>query len=114
MRSLVVSFLACLPTLVSAQVWGDENGCRIALGNPPESDLAFILRPDRIERYESICPIVAVTPLDGGSVRLTTECSGEGETWPVDYVLLPWNDRGRLQIHDAEYPEYKFKLGLCE
>lgn len=105
--------LAAGPALAQT-AFGDDGGCARVRGEAPQGDMVFILWPDRVERWESSCDIVATERLDAASVLLRTECSGEGETWEQRYVMAPLPDGAGFVIGPEEYPDVRFEVRLCQ
>ena len=104
------SLLPC--AAVSQDAWGDAAGCARVAGEPPQSDMLFVLWPDRIERWEANCRI---TGFDGDlNTRgvIETECSGEGETWSQLYGITPLGD-GAYAIWPAAAPDFITELRRC-
>lgn len=115
MRAIAATVvLACAPLSAVAQdAWGDVGGCARVAGLPEPSDMVFILWPDRIERWESICQIVGFDgDLNTRSVILTA-CEGEGETWNQSYGMTPVGD-DLYAIWPVEYPDAITELRKCE
>jgi hypothetical protein len=97
-----------------AGVYGNEGGCRRVAGQPEGTDLVFILAPDRIERYESTCPITRlVLDGEGAPAQADVTCSGEGETWTDSYLLSPLPGEDGYIIGPAEYPDIRFEVRPC-
>jgi hypothetical protein len=113
-RILFGAAIAALPVSAHAQqAWGDDGGCARVAGDPSNTDLVFILWPDRIERWESTCRITGFDgDLNTQSV-IETECNGEGETWTQSYGMAPVGD-DLYTIWPVDAPEYITELRLCE
>lgn len=106
--------LSLAATPIAAQtIYGDEGGCRRAAGQPEGTDLVFVLYPDRIERWESSCPIVGMERTDATRVVLITQCTGEGETWEQRYVMEPLSGEDGFLIGPDEYQDIRFEVRPC-
>jgi hypothetical protein len=114
-RTSIVAVVLCLGALpASAQtIYGDEGGCRRAAGQPEGTDLVFLLYPDRVERWESSCRIVATERVDAENLVLTTQCNGEGETWEQRYVMQPLVSGDGFRVGPVEYEDIRFELRPC-
>jgi hypothetical protein len=94
--------------------YGDDGGCRRLAGQPEGTDLVFILTPDRIERWESACPITRWrVDGSGNPVQADVTCSGEGETWTDSYLLSPLPGEDGYLIGPAEFPDIRFEVRPC-
>jgi hypothetical protein len=77
-------------------VWDAEGG-----SCDPASELRVEIGPDRIEFYESVGEVTAVTEEDG-RVLADLALEGEGETWANSLALSL--DGERLSIDDPDAP----------
>lgn len=93
--------------------YGDEGGCRRLAGQPVTTDMVFILAPDRVERWESTCPITRIM-VDGDTpVQIDVACSGEGETWTDSFLLSPLPGEDGYLIGPVGEPGIRFEIRRC-
>lgn len=95
----------------TATPWGDEAGCAAVAGEAVLTDSLFILWPDRIERYESACTIAGIDGDLADRATITTECSGEGDTWTSTYRAASVGTF--LAIWHQDAPDYVTLLRPC-
>ena len=110
--TLTLALLA-LPFVAQAQqALGNLSGCERVAGQMESSDDVFILWPDRIERWESTCPIVSVEGDLNLRALVLTKCTGEGATWEQSFGISPLGTEVFL-IWPAEAPDYSIELRMC-
>jgi len=111
---LSAALTLALPVCAAAQaIYGDEGGCRRVAGEPEATDLVFVLYPDRVERWESSCPIIGSERLGPTGMVLITSCSGEGETWEQRYAMTPTADGKGFLIGPEDYDDIRFEVYPC-
>jgi hypothetical protein len=95
-------------------IWGDEGGCARLAGQAPQTDMVFLLRPDRIERWESSCMISNTTRLPGNAQRIEVTCSGEGTTWTDAYILGAERADGTVPVRIDDFPDPITYIRPCQ
>ena len=117
MMRFTLAFLAALGAAMPASadvIWGDDGGCARLAGLPPQTDMVFLLYPDRVERWESACMISAVTRLSGNGQRIEVTCSGEGETWRDAYILGAERPDGTVPVRLDDLPDPITYIRPCQ
>jgi hypothetical protein len=113
-KTMSVAFCLVAASAGAETVWGDAGGCARYFGQPPATDMVFLLYPDRIERWESLCTVVGVTPLQANEQLVDVACSGEGETWADAYILGPQRADGTAIVRNARTPEFAIEIRPCQ
>ena len=112
-RLLAILTVSALPLSANAQALGNQAGCERVAGLEESTDNLFVLWPDRIERWESFCKIESVEGDVNVRSIITTQCSGEGDTWKQVYGMTPLGENA-FSIWPVESPEMIFELRSCE
>ncbi|MCC5972662.1 MAG: hypothetical protein JJT81_01275 [Rubellimicrobium sp.] len=94
-------------------IYGDEGGCARAAGRATNSDMVFLLAPDRIERWESTCPITRIAGLGKGRWQIDVLCSGEGESWTDSYTITPLPGEEGFTIVPTDRLSMHYELRPC-
>ena len=115
MTRRIAIFLALLPTFAAAQdgPYGNPAGCDRHAGKPPAGEGVVLFYPgDRLEFWESACPIAGALQVGGGATLVTVTCSGEGETWEDYYMLETTSDDG-FMLYPEDTPDRRTALAQC-
>jgi hypothetical protein len=95
------------------EIYGDLAGCARHRGEAVATDNLYIFDLVSIQRHETTCEIASAMQIGSGATLLTTNCSGEGETWEDFYVVETTADNG-FAIYPEAYPEFRTNLDLCK
>ena len=113
MKLLLALALSMATTSVAAEtVWGTEGGCQRHAGQMPDTDLVFLLYPDRVEGWESRCAIVGTEFLEADATILVTECAGEGDVWIESFIIR--RSGGMLISAPMTAPDFANELKVCK
>ena len=94
-------------------LWGDAGGCTRGQGDGVESDMLVILSPDRVRFYESECVFSAAKAQSNGSWTLTSQCTGEGETWTEVFRVTPLPAQGMARLRLTDEDGITWELSRC-
>ena len=90
MKKAILAVLFILPTTISAMAeYPFEGAWAYDCGIQGGDIVPIRISPNEISYYESQCTLDRVEPLgERGQIwSLSASCSGEGETWPRDFIL---------------------------
>ena len=113
---ILAACLAAFPISGNTQTSGihsNQGGCDRLTGKPVSTDNVLILHSDRLEFWESSCPITQSQPVGSEAVLLTVTCSGEGETWDDFYMLETTSDPARVVLYPEDAPNARQDLQVC-
>jgi hypothetical protein len=114
LSALALTTLTALPATAESTAYGNEGGCNRMAGKPEGTDAVAIFRPgERIEFWESSCPILGSTMVGAGATVVTVECSGEGETWEAYYMLETLEGDGFV-LYPEDAPDNRTELHACQ
>jgi len=110
MRAAVVAMLlsasagpAGAASLSITGPYGDAAGCAYARQGESQVDSLILLRPDRIEFYETGCAFLQVWPAGEGTEVALASCVGEGVYEVRHYTVTPdYEDANKRMLFAAD------------
>ena len=109
-RPLLLALAAATPAFADA--FGDVGGCARHAGAAPPTDMAVLYDGAAIHLWEARCAVTGATQAGAGGVFLDTVCTGEGETWPMRWLLTTPADPDKLTLRatdPADAPRHRLR-----